>query len=90
MKNQKQCIKKCALRLLRVPLDIFVQLTPCYYNFISSEIISELPGINKNNEVTINRIPITNRKITILTKRDTSFFSVPIIRRTTPIKSNKK
>jgi hypothetical protein len=57
---------------------------------MSSEIISELPGINKSKEVTINRIPITNKKITILTVRETSFFSAPTIRRITPIKSNNK
>jgi hypothetical protein len=52
--------------------------------------MSELPGINKSNEITINKIPITNREITILNERETSFFSAPTIRRTTPIMNHNK
>jgi hypothetical protein len=52
--------------------------------------MSELPGINKMNEEKINRIPRTNKMITILTERETSFFNAPNSRKTIPIKSNNK
>jgi hypothetical protein len=52
--------------------------------------ISALPGININNETTINRIPNMNSRITILTERETSFFSAPTIRKRMPINNIKK
>lgn len=36
----------------------------CYLNFKSSEIISELPGVNKKIDKLINEIPIMPKNIT--------------------------
>lgn len=50
----------------------------------------ELPGISNIHEITINRIPIINSKITILVDQEKPFLMASNIRKTISIKNNNQ
>src|SRR5699024_7727490 len=71
-------------------IALFHSCTRLFYsNFKSSAITSELPGINKTIDTTMNKMQITNNKITALTAAETLFFMAPTIINTIPITSNR-